>query len=401
MLHSFVNKLEPGCGFGEVAMVALGRRSATVRCEGICELSVLARASLERLMQEFPSDVVNVKQYAQTKMAQMKVMNRMTFLLAKDRLSPETRGYMVICRMVRCWKYRRWIKKVGANRRAHVSQNSPETMSSYTQLLLMAGADGSIAPEEGVQLEIFRKRNEISIATRNSILTRDLGWSAETIAALDHRTSERGDSMSLTEALASYTQLLLMAGADGSITPERGAQLESYRQKHDISITTRNTILTRDLVWSNQAIDALDHCRIAADELVPEVETKTSRSNTPPSSRGVGKGETISTQQHTHSSASKIAVDSAELYAHMELLNEEAVQESRQGLAEMKIQMGELEAKLDAVLTAVTVLAGGVAAAHHPTPGSSAQEPVVPHLALSLQPRSPTGQRQQPSSPSR
>ena len=49
-----VNKLYPGAGFGEVAMVMGVRRTSTVRCCGFCELSVLNRRSVDQLMKEYP-----------------------------------------------------------------------------------------------------------------------------------------------------------------------------------------------------------------------------------------------------------------------------------------------------------------------------------------------------------
>jgi hypothetical protein len=51
LVHSaLVNKLYAGAGFGEVGMVMGFRRTSTVQCYGICELSVLSRESLDRLI---------------------------------------------------------------------------------------------------------------------------------------------------------------------------------------------------------------------------------------------------------------------------------------------------------------------------------------------------------------
>jgi CRP-like cAMP-binding protein len=107
----FVNKLEPGCGFGEVSMALGGSRTSTVRSVGISELSVLTRASLETLRAAFPSDVVNVQQYAKDKLAQMKVLNHMTFLMSNDDLKKKflmaSDELDIIKRFVQHWRFKR------------------------------------------------------------------------------------------------------------------------------------------------------------------------------------------------------------------------------------------------------------------------------------------------------
>jgi hypothetical protein len=95
-------------------MVSGGRRTSTVRCFGICELSVLTRASLEQLTKEFPGEVVNVQKNAKSKMAQMKVIDQMTFLLAKAKLSSETRALIVISNYARRWKHHKQRKALEA-----------------------------------------------------------------------------------------------------------------------------------------------------------------------------------------------------------------------------------------------------------------------------------------------
>jgi CRP-like cAMP-binding protein len=131
-----VNKIYPGSGFGEVALVLRCRRTSSVICDGICELSKLDRSSLDELAGLYPADLRTVREFAGEKATQMKMLNRAT-LLRSDRMSSLTEATMaliVISRYVR-----RWSAKTKARR-------ADKTVVGVTRHQLEGATDVSKAP---------------------------------------------------------------------------------------------------------------------------------------------------------------------------------------------------------------------------------------------------------------
>jgi CRP-like cAMP-binding protein len=111
---TLVNRLTPGSGFGEIALVLRCRRTSTVRCDGICELSRLQRASVQQLAKEYPSDLQAIKAYAMEKATQMRMYNRMTLLNNECTLSAESKALLVISKHVQQWLTRLRARKSNA-----------------------------------------------------------------------------------------------------------------------------------------------------------------------------------------------------------------------------------------------------------------------------------------------
>jgi CRP-like cAMP-binding protein len=411
MHGQFVNKLQPGCGFGEVAMVSGGRRTSTVRCLGICELSVLTRESLEKLTKEFPSEVVNVQQYAKTKIAQMKVMNRMTFLLARDKLSSETKALICISNCVARWKYKRGLRLAAT--RARATTTSPNTSPrdkhgafarTPTHKDIM-----TTASVVHVSAKLRMKQTERMRVSLNRVREEQARKDAE---AKEWEQTQRDHT--------SYKLLLQMAWVDGKLVDNGERILQGAKEKYGITDELHSKFLEEALralseVSRKQRNNVPGDWESSDFAGKPLGTASTVRYNVLPAGaaeHGPTGGadptyQTSSTDtahvgdegpsnipislmagmKRQRQSAGGDSSDST-LHTHVEMLHEEMMQESRHGLALVSGQVNRLEAKLDTLLAAMSQ--GVVPGALEQTLRSTCttpvvgfvEEPAVSHVAL-------------------
>jgi CRP-like cAMP-binding protein len=370
-----VNKLEPGCGIGEVAMVLGGRRTSTVRCVGICELSVLTRDSLSRLTAQYPTEVQNVQQYAHAKSGQMKTMNRMTMLMARDKLSEGTKALMTISAGVQRWQYKRKLRQARAKATA---VKEVALRDGRTNRLGTKQKDDKVTEELGQQIKGMVQGSVNNIREEQK---------EKDVVAKEWEQRQKEHEQ--------YTLLMQMAAADGVVDWNEKKILAAARKKYNISNELHETLLrvamepfkevsaTAEIARSWERIpcaieqpcpdEAVDEAVAASIKLIDEMkdEMMNGTKNGGHERPSIGQG-TVSSDYYSHSHTTvsearkqtpiygappeQATSDSSEhpwMLAHVKQLHEKMARESQQELAQVKGQIQGLDAKLDAILAVI------------------------------------------------